>query len=104
MTKIIFKIDGQEVVETESRWETTIRKPIYGTCVALNEKLLKSAISKRKKILVKCPGAEELIDPKEWMKDAKRISKVFKQPNNPMILYQKSIGVTISEDNDEEEK
>lgn len=88
----IFRFYGQVVTENGDLWVTEIRKPIYGTCVALNERLLNEAIRKGKKILVKCPGAEETIDPQEWKKTAMRIEKVFRFPDRPMILYQKLIG------------
>ena len=92
------KFWGQEVNEIEKGlWATHIRKPVYGTCVALNGLLLDKAIESKVKIKVTCPGGEEIIDPAEWKETALYYTKVFKKPNDPMPMYQKSINSLISE-------
>ena len=84
---------GQKVDKVDGMWVTKIDKPIYGTCVAINEKILDMAAFFKVKLKIICPGAEEVVDPKEFKKQARRIEKVFRFPDDPMILYQKSIGL-----------
>lgn len=72
-------------------WYMYIRQPIYGTNVAIREKILTDAIKRNKRIIVQCPHGEQIIDPKTWKKTAKKISKVFLIPDRPMILYQGNI-------------
>lgn len=84
---------GQEVIEEDGYfWRTEIKKPIYGYCVALNEKLLREAIARNKILHVICKDKSEYIKPSEWISNGKRFEKVYRQPNNPMILYMKTIG------------
>jgi hypothetical protein len=88
----VFKIQGQEVIESGDLWRIHIKKPIYGHCVAINSKLLFMADQQHKRIIVSCPGAEEETTAREWQWKAKRINKVFRIPNHPMVLYQAQIG------------
>ena len=84
---------GQKVtVISDDLWETEIKKPIYGSCIALNAKLINEAIMARVKLRVICPTAIETFDPQEFKNTAQRIEKVFRIPTQPMILYQKTIG------------
>jgi hypothetical protein len=57
----------------------------------LNQKVLDCAIEQNKTLVVSCPNGAERISPAEFKKKSMRIEKVFRQPNNPMVMYQKSI-------------
>jgi hypothetical protein len=72
-------------------WYIKILKPIYGDCVAIRSRIIDEAIKKKKLLLVEVNGKIEMISPKLWKKEAQKISKVFKIPECPMILYQRTI-------------
>ena len=82
---------GQEVQTAGKYWVVFIHRPVYGLCVALNEKLLDAAIKFKATLVVQCPGGEEIIEPKEWKKQGQRFEKVFMLPDRPMVFYQKNI-------------
>lgn len=64
-----------------------IQKPLYGSFVYVRDKYIKEAQNKGLPLRISCPGSICLVSPEEWLKDAKRIEKVYLQPNNPMILF-----------------
>jgi hypothetical protein len=90
-------IQGQAVNDDGEVYEIYIHKPIYGHCVALNSDIIKLAKLHLRSLLVKCPGASEKIAPDDWVSKSKRIEKVFRRPDQPMILYQGHIGETQPE-------
>ena len=88
MTK---KFDGQVVDIDGDIWKTFIGRPIYGTFVNLNEKLLLRAHEAGALLIVSCPGAEIKISPIEWMNTSARSEKVFNRPDEPMVLYGRNL-------------
>ncbi len=89
VTTLVFH--GQPVYDMGTYWTVVIRKPIYGTCIMVNEKIVRKANQAGVDLLLQCPGGEERISPSDLKKKAKLVEKVFKQPNNPMKLYQYTI-------------
>lgn len=94
MNKII-NIQGQDVVDDGEIYHIHIKKPIYGTCVSINSKILKQAYDLGRLIEVSCPHngviASELTSPVEWQAKSKRFEKVYKFKNKPMLFFQASI-------------
>lgn len=88
---MIKTFDGQMVEIYGDMWTTSINKPLYGTYCNLNEKLLNAAIQANATLIVKCPNAELTISAKEWKETSLRTEKVFKRPDEPMILYGRSL-------------
>jgi hypothetical protein len=88
MTK---RIDGQTVEINGHIWKTFINRPVYGTFVNLNEKLLFKAHEADALLIVGCPEAEIKITPIEWMNTAIRSEKVFQRPDQPMVLYGRNV-------------
>lgn len=64
-----------------------IQKPVYGTFCYVRDKYLKQAKRENKHLKISCPNASCIVSATEWLSDAKRMEKVFLQPDNPMILY-----------------
>lgn len=64
-----------------------IQRPIYGTFCYVRDKYLKQAKREGKFLKISCPNASCIVSVTEWLSDAKRIEKVFLQPDNPMVLY-----------------
>jgi len=85
-------IQGQRVIDDGTSYEVYINKPIYGHCVALNEDIINHAKRHNRLLLVKCPGASQLLSPQAWIDKSKRVLKVFRRPDQPMVLYQGYIG------------
>lgn len=89
---------GQKVEVEGDLWITKIAKSVYGTTVALNKLLLDSAIRAKAKLKVGTIDPKtndwvwEVISPTEWKNSAVQFSKVFKRPDDPMIMYQRSVG------------
>ena len=94
---------GQKVEEDGDTWYTYINKPIYGTCITLNEKIIDNAIEKHKMLVVSCPGGAEKFDPTDFKKTAMKIQKEFRIPGHPMTLYQKTIHSFVSTPEKEKE-
>jgi hypothetical protein len=68
-----------------------IRKPLFGNFVYLRDIYIDRAIRQKTKIRVKIPNGEAIIEPAKWknwaIKNNKVMKKVFKFPDNPMVLY-----------------
>jgi hypothetical protein len=72
-------------------WYIKIYKPIYGDCVALRSRIIDDAIKFDKTLLVEVNGKIEKVTPRTWKQEAKKIEKIFKIPECPMILYQRTL-------------
>jgi hypothetical protein len=64
-----------------------IYKPVYQTFVYVREKYLKQAKREGTKIEITCPDHKCIVSPDVWMKEGKRLEKVFKDPDHPMVLW-----------------
>jgi hypothetical protein len=78
---------GQSVDMTDTEWRTFIMKPIYDKVVYVNEKLIKAAKKAKVQLRVECPGGSSVYDPAEILLNGRKIEKVFKIKEKPMILY-----------------
>lgn len=83
--------NGQVQTLGNKLWYMKFQKPIYGTVCAIRDRILKDAMKAGKLLLVECPGGQEVVSPKTWLTEGKRMEKVFKIPDRPMILYERSI-------------
>ena len=67
-----------------------IHKPLYVSDgkakVYIRDTFINKAIRFKRKLEIRVPGGYAIVDPKEWMK-GHRMEKVFRDKNNPMILY-----------------
>lgn len=86
------KLYGQEIIEDGMFWHIHIKKPIYGTTVALNDKIIREAIRLNRILCIKTKGAYEEISPKAWMAKSIKIKKEFRIPGKPMTLWQGHVG------------
>lgn len=68
-----------------------IQKPVYGSFCYVRDKYLKQAKREGKLLKISCPDAQCVVSAQKWLSDAKRMERVFLQPNNPMVLYGNSI-------------
>ena len=67
--------------------KVTIKKPMYGAFVYIRDRVLYDAIHDGERIQVCIPQGSAIIDPKEWIRTGKKLEKVFKIPNRPMVLW-----------------
>lgn len=67
--------------------DVVIKKPMYGTYVYIRDKYVDMAIKMKTKLRITIPQGVALVDPLEWKKNGKRMEKVFRNPNEPMVLY-----------------
>lgn len=81
-------IGGQTLDDDGQSYHVHINKPIYGTCVALNDAIIKYAKNHNRRLIISCPKAKESVTPDEWVQRSIIIKKVFRYPDNPMILWQ----------------
>lgn len=88
--------NGQVRTVGKHYWWMEIDRPIYGNVVAIREKILKEAKKNKKAIVINSPGCQEVVSPDMWIERSKRIEKVFKIPDRPMVLWQ---GEVKQEDN-----
>lgn len=66
-------------------------KPIYGSTFSIYDKWLKIAKRKNMTIIAKSEFGTATYTVDEWLKGAKKIEKVHNFPDNPMIMYSRSI-------------
>lgn len=67
--------------------DVVIRKPLYHNFVYIRDSILYRAINQHLLLRIRIPQGMGIADPKKWIKTGKRMEKVFKIPNHPMILY-----------------
>lgn len=66
-----------------------LEKPIYGSTYAIWDKWLKIAKREKLKLVVKTKeGTATFLSADEYLKEAKRIERYYKNPKVPMIFYQ----------------
>ena len=65
-----------------------IRKPLYDNFVYIRyDKYIRQAIDRGAKLKIRIPQGIGIHDPEEWMRTGKRMEKVFKRPDEPMVLW-----------------
>ena len=74
--------------------EVKIRKPLYGNYVYVRDVFVERAISLNKKMRITVPNGVGIHDPHEWKETGKIMEKIFKRPDEPMILYGNTVNVT----------
>ena len=86
--------------------EVNIHKPVYGNYVYVRDVFLRAAMRRGEMIKITVPKGSAIVDPKEWIKNGKKMEKVFKRPDQPMILYGGNVplpaekGAVISKEED----
>lgn len=77
-----------------------IFKPVYevdkGSFVYINEKFIKQARREGKDLRITVPRGTGTCTVAKWMKNAKKMEKIFNIPTVPMILYGNIVEVTDS--------
>jgi len=72
-----------------------ITKPLHGTFCYIRDMYIKRAWREKKDLRITIPYGTAVISPARWMKGAKKITKVFNYPDNPMILYGNYVPVKL---------
>ena len=67
--------------------EIKIFKPLYGNFCYIRDSYIRLAMRTGKKLKIILPNGTGIMSADEWMVNAKRIEKVFKIPESPMVLY-----------------
>lgn len=66
-----------------------LEKPIYGSTYAIWDKWLKIAKERKLKLIVKTDeGTATFENADEYLKNAKKIERYYKNPDEPMIFFQ----------------
>lgn len=66
-----------------------LQKPIYGSAFAIWDKWLKIAKERKLKLVVNTQfGTATFESASEYLRNAKRIERYYKNPNEPMIFWQ----------------
>lgn len=68
-----------------------MEKPVFGSKYYIRDKYIDIAKKRKLKLVLKTPDGIATYTPKEWLKGADRMEKVFKIPECPMILWGKHI-------------
>ena len=71
----------------------TIRKPVHGNFVYIRAETLRNAIQEGALLEINVPAGSGIVNPLEWKKTGKRMEKVFKIKNKPMILYGNTVPI-----------
>jgi hypothetical protein len=80
-----------------------IRKPLYDNFVYIRyDKYIRQAIERGAMLKIRIPQGVGIADPQEWMKTGKRMEKVFKRPDEPMVLFGNRV-IIIKPKTEEEE-
>lgn len=67
--------------------KVTINKPVYGNFVYIRNTYIAQAWKSKVMLEITVPNGTGIMDPIEWVKTGKRMEKVFKKVDEPMILY-----------------
>jgi len=71
--------------------KVTFRKPIYSTASGdfcyVRDVYINQALKENRPLQITSPNGVWTGTAQEWMKNSKRMDKVYKRPNEPMILY-----------------
>ena len=76
--------------------EVFIKKSLNDNYVFIRREILTTAIRNGNKLKVIIPGGEEIINPTKWLK-GKKIEKIFKRPDEPMILFGGKVAINKKE-------
>jgi len=66
--------------------EIIFHKPLYDNYITIRESILRRAIKNHRLLKITIPQGTAIVDPVEWLKTGKRMEKVFKIPDKPMVL------------------
>ena len=64
-----------------------IKKPLFGTFCYIRKEAVDHALKYKKLLRITIPQGVGIISPKDWLKEAKYMEKVFMRPDEPMKLY-----------------
>lgn len=67
--------------------EITIKKPLYGSFVYIRDTVLRQAVRRGNQIKITIPQGTMIHNASNWIKSGKRMEKIFKRPDEPMILW-----------------
>ena len=67
--------------------KVNIRKPVYGNFCYIRDTYIRQARDKNIPLEITVPDGTATMTVAQWMDGAKRLEKVFKIKNHPMILY-----------------
>jgi len=73
----------------------TIKKPLYDNFVYVRDMHIRRAMREGKKLKITIPQGAGIVDPVDWIKTGKKMEKVFKYPDNPMILWGNRVPLNI---------
>jgi hypothetical protein len=68
-----------------------LKKPIYGSFFGIWNKWLKIAKERDLNMVVNTPFGTATFKYRDYMKGAKRLKRFYKNPNEPMIFYARSL-------------
>lgn len=60
---------------------------MYGNYVFINSTIVERAIREKNMLEIIIPNGRATVDPQKWKANGRVMKKVFKYPDNPMILY-----------------
>jgi hypothetical protein len=67
--------------------EVTIKKPLFNNFCYIRDIYVNQAKRAHIPLRITIPQGTAIMSAQEWMDGAKEMKKVFKQPDNPMVLY-----------------
>jgi hypothetical protein len=79
-----------------------IRKPLFGTYVYVRDIYIERAIKRKVNLEIHIPQGIGICDPIRWKNEGKRMEKVFKRPDEPMVLYGNYVKIDQPKTEDEQ--
>lgn len=64
-----------------------IKKPLYGNFVYIRKEILNAAIRQGNQLEIIVPKGRAVVDPSLWKKSGRKMEKVFRFKDKPMILF-----------------
>lgn len=64
-----------------------IKRPLYGNFCYIRDIYLNQARREHKNLRITTPNGTGIMTVEQWMTNCKEMKKVFKQPDNPMVLF-----------------
>jgi hypothetical protein len=72
-----------------------IRKPLYDNFVYIRDKIIFDAIRNHRVLRITIPQGTAIVNPENWLRTGKRMEKVFKIPDKPMVLIGNYVPIKI---------
>jgi len=75
--------------------EVIIYKPLYDNYITIRESIVRRAIKNHRLLKITIPQGTAIVHPEDWLRTGKKMEKIFKIPDKPMVLIGNYVPIKI---------